>query len=1570
MSERVTNNGNITIVDPNFKNTKTVDQEDLFIYVKLLARTKSRSILTQTESKNVSIEQTLRAGDTNFTYPDSSVNLNTDWTDIGGSKIDGGTDFGTFGITGIDIDINSSVQPKVTIDFVDIRGATLFEQGTCSPYASFFHMPYPVFELTVKGFYGKPVKYTLALRKFTSKFNPSTGNFEIRGEFIGYTYAFLADLVMGYALAAPYMPGGSGRLNDIWTKARTEQGNSNSLNKIPEIPVTLKQMIKDIGELENVLSDLANTNEFQNISRLKILVNESDKLREIINTYIQKVRELGIGVEFKKSEYPKGGKTLLKLNKTDVNWTTTLQKLRDLTGEYFNNGKVNKGDYVVLMNTINKSDYKPDSVKNITIDTSKKTSYGIFASNTKLKSEKIGDETNEYAYFDLGLACLKQLSTFQKQTNEILVKQQKELTNTINSVVERQLGYLPTVKNVMTIISCNMELFLKLLAEASGKAEETHEGTTPDGILGDGTSNNGRDYTKVYPWPTYYENENGTNVEVYPGKNLSLRYWEEVRFVEDFLKAYLELKEDLELISGEVQGKIGFDNYIPINPIESPLFDDDGLIPISYWRDKQKDEVLKNVGERAFIVGDYTLLNKLSTNNYEGTTELPKQTDEELMRSYGEIDGINAVNNIVETVTLISLENLINNENNFKNEVIKSLGITLDGDTYIYDNIITIGDGTNVINLSANPNLNDNVLLISEEGPDRKITVTGKLETKLNDTNGLFKGVFPKSLSSKYVQPLLDIGEDDNYFDIDDECKIPKVNQNLKENFIKLHDWTDDDVNLDIGSITQRKGLSETSVDFSKAWSYSNTGDALIQTPLWAKNLTVDTTYRLPWFNTYYETNQTGLHTDKKTSDKSLAYLTLISLGYGDDDDKGFANWGDAKEYTNTITPYLNITGSKLEIPKSFVLITGAVLWRMRESGLIDGLNSSNNNVDPIKWWTNGGRGVKTNLTLNTDGVDGTLNGEVFKITVEDSFLWIDEDFETAKNIEVSETSDLSKYKKIEPYHWPLVKSGEKHISKNFMLIEKDSEYDYADIREDMKTLLNLPNSIKIQFINEFENWSQSDWSDTYLKNIDPLSSGRETNIFNYYGLDVSLDYRLGIKNGKGDDEVNNEKIEDMYSDLYGNFYTITNTTPKSFTGIPSDDLNNFFNLTKDEMDAFLEGWILGFKSVIKEKLNEKQNGTSQDQLSSDNSTDDNDIKLNLYKSFKSLYDKWIATSKKNGADSYSLFYNQSLSGDINDRTLIDHFKFVNRAFNDIGDKAVIDITFLKNLATNPTQTLYQTVTSLLSKNNFDFFPLPNFVPFGINGVKDKENIKNLEKMFSPVTDLKELDSSPSFVCMYIGGTSKNLNLGTIANSNCVNGKEVNYNYSDDGATLVGLTDKTPGDLKEGVNVTAFKVTYGQENQDHFKSVSLDQAEFKETQESLMVIDQLAKGGNENNRVAKGQNLYNVYQTRSYTCEVEAMGNLMIQPLMYFELTNVPMFRGAYLITEVKHNVKPNYVSTVFKGTRVPRVVTPIVTDAYSTMVLGQTDLSKNTGSISDVVNNFDTNFSLVESPDGIIIKE
>jgi hypothetical protein len=59
------------------------------------------------------------------------------------------------------------------------------------------------------------------------------------------------------------------------------------------------------------------------------------------------------------------------------------------------------------------------------------------------------------------------------------------------------------------------------------------------------------------------------------------------------------------------------------------------------------------------------------------------------------------------------------------------------------------------------------------------------------------------------------------------------------------------------------------------------------------------------------------------------------------------------------------------------------------------------------------------------------------------------------------------------------------------------------------------------------------------------------------------------------------------------------------------------------------------------------------------------------------------------------------------------------------------------------------------------------------------------------------------------------------------------------------------------------------------------------------------------------------------------MGNVMIQPTMFFYLKNIPMFKGSYWITEVSHSIKGNNISTSFVGTRIPYASLPDPKDSF-----------------------------------------
>jgi hypothetical protein len=107
-------------------------------------------------------------------------------------------------------------------------------------------------------------------------------------------------------------------------------------------------------------------------------------------------------------------------------------------------------------------------------------------------------------------------------------------------------------------------------------------------------------------------------------------------------------------------------------------------------------------------------------------------------------------------------------------------------------------------------------------------------------------------------------------------------------------------------------------------------------------------------------------------------------------------------------------------------------------------------------------------------------------------------------------------------------------------------------------------------------------------------------------------------------------------------------------------------------------------------------------------------------------------------------------------------------------------------------------------------------------------------------------------------------------------------------------------------------------NQQIFENFSITQDAGQPTAESLQMIDQMANQSRNRGTATQSVSLYNLYKNRSYTCSVDMLGNALIQPMMYFNLRNVPMFSGPYMITKVSHSIGEGDFKTSFTGTRQP----------------------------------------------------
>jgi hypothetical protein len=239
---------NIVVVNPNEvynsngKNEeRLVDHEDLVYYANLETFIIPRTKLAIGESfdspvVNTTNIATIFGGDdalkVNFLKPKGKTEFDTSWSNqltgegsLGMRGINQNTetavnfenrksfkkgvsnyeDTQLLGIKSISVNVKGTGVPEVSIQLVDIQGRSLFEQGENSLYSAFFNFPYPLFYLTLKGYYGKAVKYRLSLISFNASFDADSGNYNISLKLIGKFTALLFDTPLSYAVTAPKM---------------------------------------------------------------------------------------------------------------------------------------------------------------------------------------------------------------------------------------------------------------------------------------------------------------------------------------------------------------------------------------------------------------------------------------------------------------------------------------------------------------------------------------------------------------------------------------------------------------------------------------------------------------------------------------------------------------------------------------------------------------------------------------------------------------------------------------------------------------------------------------------------------------------------------------------------------------------------------------------------------------------------------------------------------------------------------------------------------------------------------------------------------------------------------------------------------------------------------------------------------------------------------------------------------------------------------------------------------------------------------------------------------------------
>ena len=298
--------------------------------------------------------------------------------------------------------------------------------------------------------------------------------------------------------------------------------------------------------------------------------------------------------------------------------------------------------------------------------------------------------------------------------------------------------------------------------------------------------------------------------------------------------------------------------------------------------------------------------------------------------------------------------------------------------------------------------------------------------------------------------------------------------------------------------------------------------------------------------------------------------------------------------------------------------------------------------------------------------------------------------------------------------------------------------------------------------------------------------------------------------------------------------------------------------------------------------------------------------RVEMWETFKAFNDTWVA------------------GGDFKSKTMFEDVLLFDRASRDVGQKVYIDIFKIKDLIEGSLykNNMLDIISTILTQNNFTYFPLPAYANFYNAQDAEKNPVPRSEgstefanSFWGTFLNVDYRNTSPKFLCYYANKPSQYVDMKD----------NVDYRFRDDAFDLRRASDNplvesqsNKKNWDKSNKVVGFNIDISNQNQQIFKNFSVGQDVGKPTAESLEMLNQMANQSRNRSTGSQNVSLYNLYRNRSYECSVDMLGNALIQPMMYFNVRNIPMFSGPYMITSVTHQISEGEFSTSFKGTRQP----------------------------------------------------
>lgn len=340
------------------------------------------------------------------------------------------------------------------------------------------------------------------------------------------------------------------------------------------------------------------------------------------------------------------------------------------------------------------------------------------------------------------------------------------------------------------------------------------------------------------------------------------------------------------------------------------------------------------------------------------------------------------------------------------------------------------------------------------------------------------------------------------------------------------------------------------------------------------------------------------------------------------------------------------------------------------------------------------------------------------------------------------------------------------------------------------------------------------------------------------------------------------------------------------------------------------------------------------------------DFHVAMYMYFKNLWDKWL-----NGY----YYSNESVAVDgkpsylLKDSFLVrnyfSHFLFMDSFYRNIFKKLKLNCETLYQHYANRTHNynMFSYLGSVASSHQCMFLSIPDYINLGDDD--DTVAEKNLADLFRPMpaNSMPPPQTENKFVVMYTHQPSSvttvdksdfrvdSFDIWSENDAQNVEPLKV-FQKSCGGKGKSGEYDDYSQINRYGYNVPAFGIAYSRQSNSIFKSIKASMDNPVMTEQAVLAMGAIAELGNSTDKKVcfYGQDIYPIYSNYSYIIEVEMMGNAQIQPLMYFQLMNIPMYRGTYMIISVSHNMTQGDMTTTVRATKMSKYATPFVSNWFT----------------------------------------